>query len=41
MVDKGQTQRIAFMAEYAGRWLMEAAAINWAAPKLVRSYTVE
>lgn len=41
MVDKGQTQRIAFLAEYPGRWLMEATAINWAAPKLVRSYTVE
>ncbi|TXJ13867.1 MAG: copper oxidase [Afipia sp.] len=41
MLDKGQIQRIAFLAEYPGRWLMEAAAINWAAPKLVRSYTVE
>ncbi len=39
--DKGQTQRIAFLAEYTGRWLMEATALNWAAPKLVRSYTVE
>ncbi len=41
MLDKGQTQRIAFLAEYPGRWLMEATAINWAAPKLVRSFTVE
>jgi FtsP/CotA-like multicopper oxidase with cupredoxin domain len=41
MLDKGQTQRIAFAAEYAGRWLMEATALNWAAPKLVRSYAVE
>ncbi|MES2600121.1 MAG: multicopper oxidase domain-containing protein [Pseudomonadota bacterium] len=39
--DKGQTQRIAFLAEHAGRWLMEATALNWAAPKLVRSYAVE
>jgi len=39
--DKGQTQRIAFMAEYTGRWLMEATAMNWAAPKLVRCYAVE
>jgi len=39
--DKGQTQRIAFLAEHTGRWLMEATALNWAAPKLVRSYTVE
>lgn len=41
IVDKGQTQRIAFLAEYTGRWLMEATALNWAAPKLVRSYAVE
>ncbi|MDZ4369435.1 MAG: multicopper oxidase domain-containing protein [Afipia sp.] len=39
--DKGQTQRIAFLAEYPGRWLMEATALNWAAPKLVRCYVVE
>lgn len=41
MLDKGQTQRIAFAAEYAGRWLIEATGTNWAAPKLVRSYAVE
>jgi FtsP/CotA-like multicopper oxidase with cupredoxin domain len=41
MLDKGQTQRIAFLAEYPGRFLMEATAINWTAPKLVRSYVVE
>jgi FtsP/CotA-like multicopper oxidase with cupredoxin domain len=41
MLDKGQTQRIAFLAEYPGHWLMEATAINWAAPKLVRSHVVE
>jgi FtsP/CotA-like multicopper oxidase with cupredoxin domain len=39
--DKGQTQRIAFLGEHTGRWLMEATALNWAAPKLVRSYVVE
>lgn len=41
MLDKGQTQRIAFAAEHAGRWLIEATPTNWAAPKLVRSYVVE
>jgi FtsP/CotA-like multicopper oxidase with cupredoxin domain len=41
MLDKGQTQRIAFVAEYGGRWLMEATPLNWAAPKLARSYVVE
>jgi FtsP/CotA-like multicopper oxidase with cupredoxin domain len=41
MLDRGQTQRIAFAAEYAGRWLMEATALDWAAPKLVRCYAVE
>lgn len=36
----GQTQRIAFLAEYSGQWLMEAAGIDWASPKLVRFYAV-
>src|SRR5437868_5578345 len=40
-VEPGQTQRIAFLAEHAGRWLIEAAATDWAAPRLVRWYSVE
>ena len=40
-VEAGQTQRIAFSAEYAGRWLMESTAADWAAPRLVRWYSVE
>jgi len=40
-IDAGQTQRIAFSAEYAGRWLMETMATDWAAPRLVRWYSVE
>ena len=40
-IDPGQTQRIAFAAEYAGRWLMESVATDWAAPRLVRWYSVE
>jgi FtsP/CotA-like multicopper oxidase with cupredoxin domain len=40
-VEPGQTQRIAFAAEHAGRWLIEAAAVDWAAPRLVRWYGVE
>ncbi|MDB5564852.1 MAG: copper oxidase [Tardiphaga sp.] len=40
-IDAGQTQRIAFAAEYAGRWLMEAMATDWAAPRLLRWYSVE
>jgi FtsP/CotA-like multicopper oxidase with cupredoxin domain len=40
-VEPGQTQRIAFAAEYTGRWLIEAAATDWAAPRLVRWYSVE
>jgi hypothetical protein len=39
-VEPGQTQRIAFAAEYAGRWLMESMATDWAAPRLVRWYGV-
>ena len=40
-VEPGQTERIAFAAEYSGRWLVEAAATDWAAPKLLRWYSVE
>jgi FtsP/CotA-like multicopper oxidase with cupredoxin domain len=40
-IEAGQTQRIAFFAEYAGRWLMESTATDWAAPRLVRWYSVE
>jgi FtsP/CotA-like multicopper oxidase with cupredoxin domain len=40
-IDPGQTQRIAFVAEYPGRWLMESIATDWAAPRLVRWYNVE
>jgi FtsP/CotA-like multicopper oxidase with cupredoxin domain len=40
-VEPGQTQRIAFLAEYGGRYLLESTATDWAAPKLVRWYAVE
>jgi FtsP/CotA-like multicopper oxidase with cupredoxin domain len=40
-IDSGQTQRIAFVASYSGRWLMESMATDWAAPRLVRWYSVE
>ena len=40
-IDAGQTQRIAFAAEYAGRWLLEAVEANWSAPRLLRWYGVE
>jgi FtsP/CotA-like multicopper oxidase with cupredoxin domain len=40
-IESGQTQRIAFAAEYAGRWLLESMATDWAAPRLVRWYSVE
>ncbi len=40
-LEPGQTERIAFLAEYAGRYLLESTAIDWAAPKLVRWYAVE
>jgi FtsP/CotA-like multicopper oxidase with cupredoxin domain len=39
-VEPGQTQRIAFLAEYPGRYLIEQVATDWAAPRLVRSYEV-
>jgi FtsP/CotA-like multicopper oxidase with cupredoxin domain len=40
-IDAGQTQRIAFAAEFAGRWLIEQFDADWAAPRLVRWYNVE
>ncbi|NOJ49447.1 multicopper oxidase family protein [Bradyrhizobium archetypum] len=40
-IEPGQTQRIAFLAEHAGRYLIESAAADWAAPRLVRWYAVE
>ena len=40
-IDAGQTQRIAFAAEHVGRWLIETMATDWAAPRLVRWYSVE
>jgi FtsP/CotA-like multicopper oxidase with cupredoxin domain len=40
LLNAGQTQRIAFLAEYPGQWLMEVTGIDWASPRLVRSYTV-
>jgi FtsP/CotA-like multicopper oxidase with cupredoxin domain len=40
-IEAGQTQRIAFAAETVGRWLIESMATDWAAPRLVRWYSVE
>jgi FtsP/CotA-like multicopper oxidase with cupredoxin domain len=40
-IEPGQTHRIAFAAETAGRWLIESVATDWAAPRLVRWYAVE
>jgi len=40
-IEAGQTQRIAFAAEHAGRWLIESVRTDWAAPRLVRWYAIE
>jgi hypothetical protein len=40
-IEAGQTHRIAFLAEYAGRWLIESVASDWTAPRLLRWYSVE
>jgi FtsP/CotA-like multicopper oxidase with cupredoxin domain len=40
-IDAGQTQRTAFAAEYAGRWLLETVEARWSAPRLLRWYSVE
>jgi FtsP/CotA-like multicopper oxidase with cupredoxin domain len=40
-IDAGQTQRIAFAAEYTGRWLLEAVEADWKAPRLLRWFAVD
>jgi FtsP/CotA-like multicopper oxidase with cupredoxin domain len=40
-IEPGTTQRVAFAAEHAGRWLIESVAADWTAPRLVRWYGVE
>ena len=40
-IDAGQTQRIAFAAEYAGRFLLESVEAQWSAPRRLRWYSVE
>ena len=40
-VEPGQTQRIAFAAEFSGRWLLESSRTDWAARRLVRWFSVE
>ena len=40
-IEPGQTERIAFLAEHAGHYLIESVATDWAAPLLVRWYAVE
>ncbi|WP_316185829.1 MULTISPECIES: multicopper oxidase domain-containing protein [unclassified Bradyrhizobium] len=39
-LEAGQTQRIAFLAEQSGRFLVESMATNWAAPRLLRWYEI-
>jgi FtsP/CotA-like multicopper oxidase with cupredoxin domain len=40
-IEPGQTQRVAFLAEHAGRFLIEQVATDWASPRFVRWYSVE
>ncbi|MGJ4997379.1 multicopper oxidase domain-containing protein [Bradyrhizobium sp. HKCCYLS3077] len=39
-LEAGQTQRIAFLAQQSGRFLLESMAANWAAPRLLRWYEI-
>lgn len=41
LFDAGQTQRIAFLAEHPGNWLMEAMGIDWPSQRLMRWFAVE
>jgi FtsP/CotA-like multicopper oxidase with cupredoxin domain len=40
-IEPGQTQRIAFAGDVAGRWLIETMATDWAAPRLLRWFSVD
>lgn len=40
MLNAGQTQRIAFLAEHSGQWLIESAGTQWSSPRLLRHYAV-
>ena len=40
-LEPGQTQRIAFAAEFSGRWLLESSRNDWAAPRLVQWFSIE
>jgi len=40
-IEPGQRQRIAFAAEFSGRWLLESTRADWTAPKLVQWYSIE
>jgi FtsP/CotA-like multicopper oxidase with cupredoxin domain len=40
-IEPAQTQRIAFAAQFAGRWLIEAVGTDWAAQRRVRWYSVD
>ncbi len=39
-LEAGQTQRIGFLAEQSGRFLIESMATDWAAPRLLRWYEI-
>jgi FtsP/CotA-like multicopper oxidase with cupredoxin domain len=41
LFDAGQTQRIAFLAEHPGNWLIETMGVEWSSPRLLRWFAVE
>jgi FtsP/CotA-like multicopper oxidase with cupredoxin domain len=41
LVDAGQTQRVAFVADVVGAWLVEMMALEWSAPRQIRWFAVE
>ena len=41
LVDVGQTERIAFRADFPGDWLIENTAMNWSAPRRFHYFAVE
>lgn len=41
LIEAGRTHRMAFAAEFTGSWLMEAMAVQWGTPRLIRWFAVD
>ena len=40
LIDVGQTERIAFRADFPGNWLMEVTPMDWSAPRRAQWFEI-